>query len=214
MVLLALAVGAKVYPLVVLPILLLESRRVRSALAWFCGTLLLVHLPFLVVGPGGLRFSYWVQLKRGLEVESTGAAILLATGHRTLRDEPPGSKNVVGGTAHVVATVSSVLVVVAVLLVAWLYARHRGPRLVAAAAAVCGMVAFNKVFSPQYVTWLLGVVPAAGLVASAALVPILVLTHVVFDRFHAAQDLTWWVVPRDALVVALYAWLCRRTRRA
>lgn len=213
MVLLALGVGAKIYPIVVLPILLLESTRVRAALGWFAGTLLLVHLPFLVMGPGGLRFSYWVQLKRGLEVESTGAALLLATGHRTLRDEPPGSKNVVGGTAHVVAAVSSLLVVAAVLAVAWLYARRRGPQLVAAAAAVCGMVAFNKVFSPQYATWLVGIVPAAGLVATAALVPILVLTHIVFDRFHAGEDLTWWVVPRDALVVALYAWLCRRTSR-
>lgn len=213
MIVLALAVAAKVYPVVVLPVLLLQSPRVRAALGWFFGTLLLVHLPFLVLGPGGVRFSYWVQLKRGLEVESTGAAVLLATGHRTLRDEPPGSKNVVGGTAHAVATVSSVLVVVAVLLVAWLYARRRGPHLVAAAAAVCGMVAFDKVFSPQYVTWLVGIVPAAGVVATAALVPILVLTHVVFDRFHAGQDLTWWVVPRDALVVVLYVWLCRRTSR-
>ena len=53
------------------------------------------------MGPGGLRFSYWVQLRRGLEVESLGGAVLLVADrlgvyHATLRDEPPGSKNVVG----------------------------------------------------------------------------------------------------------------------
>ena len=221
MVLLALAVAAKVYPLVALPILLLESRRVRAALGWFAGTLLLVHLPFLLIGPGGLRFSYWVQLKRGLEVESSGAAVLLVLDrlglyHATLRDQPPGSKNVVGATAQVVGTVSTLLVIAAVL-----FAIHRRyPHLLGTAAAVCGFVAFDKVFSPQYVTWLVGLVPVAGTVASALLLAILALTHVVFDRFHAPGSggehyraaLTWWVVARDALVVVLYVWLVRSRR--
>ena len=219
MVLLALAVAAKLYPVVALPILLLESRRVRTALAWFGGTLLLVHLPFILVGPGGLRFSYWVQLKRGLEVESTGAAVLLFLDRigvydATLHDQPPGSKNIVGTTAQVVGTVSTLVVVAAVLFAI----RRRYPPLLGTAAAVCGFVAFNKVFSPQYVTWLVGIVPIAGAAASVLLVAILALTHVVFDRFHAPSSahyeasLTWWVVARDALVVALYVLLVRRRR--
>ena len=83
-------------------------------------------------------------------------------------------------------------------------------------------VAFGKVFSPQYVDWLVPLVPAAGAAASAFLLGILALTHVVFDRFHAPGGpdgahykaaLTWWVVARDLLMVALYVLLVLRLRR-
>ena len=61
------------------PIALIESwerggrELARRGLVWFVGVLFAVHLPFLIAGPGGVRFSYWVQIKRGLEVESLGA---------------------------------------------------------------------------------------------------------------------------------------------
>lgn len=232
-VLLALAVAAKVYPVVLLPIALVETWQLggrdagRRALEWFAGALVLVHLPFAVAGPGGLRFSYWVQLKRGLELESLGASILLVLDRLGLRHvataaKPPGSTNVVGGLADAVATLSSLVAVVAVLAVAWLYARRRGPPLLAAAAAVVAFVAFGKVFSPQYVDWLVPLVPAAGAVASALMLVVLGLTRIVFDRFHTPGGpsgehylaaLTWWVFARDLLVVGLYAWLVARLRR-
>jgi uncharacterized membrane protein len=233
-VILALAVAAKVYPVVLLPIALIQTwelggrERVRRALLWFFGVFAAVHLPFAVLGPGGLRFSYWVQIKRGLEVESLGGAILLGLDRIGLYDarlaaEPPGSTNVVGPLADAVATLSSFVALAAVLLVAWLYLRGRRDPLVAAAGAVLGFVAFGKVFSPQYVDWLVPLVPAAGAVASALLLGVLALTHVVFDRFHAPGGpggeqyeaaLAWWVIARDALVVALYVWIVLRLRQA
>ena len=232
-VLLALGVAAKVYPLVLLPLALIETWErggrdaVRRGLVWFVGILLVVHLPFAVTGPGGLRFSYWVQVKRGLEVESLGGAVLLALDklglhHVALRAESPGSTNVAGSLAGALATVSSLVALASVLLVAWLYLRHRRKPLVAAAAAVVGFIAFGKVFSPQYVDWLVPLVPAAGATASALLLGVLALTHVVFDRFHAAGGpggahykaaLTWWIVARDLLVVGLYALLVALLRR-
>ena len=222
-VLLALAVAAKVYPIVLLPIALIESgrERLRSALLWFVGTLVLVHLPFAILGPGGLRFSYWVQVKRGLEVESLAGGLLLALHHVRLATLPPGSTDVVGSLGDALAAVASLAALAAVLAVAWLYVRRREP-FVAAAAAVVGFVAFGKVFSPQYVDWLVPLVPAAGAAASALLLGILALTHVVFDRFHdpGGPDgehykaaLQWWIVARDLLVVALYALLVVRLRR-
>ncbi|MCW2977475.1 MAG: hypothetical protein JWM06_2756 [Actinomycetia bacterium] len=230
-VLLALAVAAKVYPVVLLPLALIDTwdrggrESVRRVLIWFGGTLLAVNLPFALAGPGGLRFSYWVQIKRGLEVESLPAAVLLVLDrlglhHSTLVASL--STNVAGSLASALATLSSLVALAAILFVAWLYYRRRGDLLVAAGAAVVGFVAFGKVFSPQYVDWLVPLVPAAGAAASAVLLVVLALTRVVFDRFHAPGGpsgehykaaLTWWVFARDLLVVALYGLLVVRLWR-
>lgn len=223
-VLLALAVAAKVYPVVLLPIALIESWQrggrelARRGLYWFIGALFLVHLPFAIAGPGGLRFSYWVQLKRGLEVESLGGSVLLLLDrlgirHVVLRDE--ASKNVVGTLANVIATVSFLVVVAAVLAVAWLYLKRNRSPVLAAAAAVTAFVAFNKVFSPQYVAWLGALVPGAGYIASGLVLVVLLLTRVVFQHFETGQatteewvrSLAWWVFIRDLLVVALFGLL-------
>jgi hypothetical protein len=230
-VLLALAVAAKVYPIVLLPIVLIESwdrggrDAVRRALAWFFGVLVLVHLPFAVMGPGGLRFSYWVQIKRGLEVESLGGGILLVLDRLgvhavTLRDEAPGSRDAVGALASAVAVVSSLAVAAAVLYVAWVYLRGRRDRVLACSAAVTGFVAFGKVLSPQYVTWLVALVPAAGIVAAGILIVVLALTRAEWDRFaephgsvhHWGAVLAWWIFARNLVLVALFGWLVLRLR--
>jgi uncharacterized membrane protein len=230
-VVLALAVAAKVFPLVLLPLALIETWErggrdaVRRALAWFGGALVLVHLPFAVMGPGGLRFSYWVQLKRGLEVESLGGGILLVLDrlgvhHVALRDAAPGSRDAVGSLATAVGVISSLAVVVAVLYVAWVYLNGRRDLLLAAAAAVTAFVAFNKVLSPQYVVWLVPLVPAAGLAAAGVLVGVLALTHLEWDRFasphgsvhHWGEVLSWWILARDLVLIALFALLVLRLR--
>jgi hypothetical protein len=208
------AVAAKVYPVALLPIALLYVRpRVRrSAFVSFAGVLVLAHLPFVILGPGGLRFSYWQQAKRGLELNSIGGAFLLAAhkvgiGHPRLGSEPPGSLNVLGGAADAIAVVSSVLVLCALVAAAVVFARsRRDPRalVVAAAAAVAGFVAFDKVFSAQYVDWLVPLVPLAGLAASAATVVVLGLTRLVFSHrsgIQAGGDAVWLLLARDTIVV-------------
>jgi Glycosyltransferase family 87 len=232
-VLLALAVAAKVYPLVLLPLVLVDTWErggrdaVKRAVVWFAGVLALVHLPFLVVGPGGLRYSYWLQLRRGLEVESLAGGFLLVLDrvglHQvTMRDESPGSRNVVGTLADALATLSSLVVIAAVILVVWLYVRRNRDFLLAAGAAVTAFVAFGKVLSPQYVVWLVPIVPAAGVAASAGLVAVLALTHAEFNRFAASHGtvdnwghvVSWWVLVRDLALVALFVLLALRLRAA
>jgi len=230
--LLGLAVAAKVYPAVLLPIALIESwerggrELARRGLIWFVAVLFAVHLPFAIAGPGGLRFSYWVQIKRGLEVESLGGSVLLVLDrlglrHVVLRDEAPGSKDAVGTLAKAIGTLSSLVLVAAVLLVAWLYLKRRRSLLLAAAAAVTAFVAFSKVFSPQFVDWLVPLVPGAGFAASGILLAVLLLTRVEFQHFVTgitgtrteddwARSLSWWVFTRDLLVVALFAVLAGR----
>jgi uncharacterized membrane protein len=210
------AAAAKVYPLAILPIALLyvvRSERVRGFLLC-AGVVALAHLPFLVLGAGGLRYSYRLQATRGLELNSLGGSLLLATGHRRLENEPPGSLNVVGGTADAVAAVSTVLAIAAVLLVTVRYARGRLPFITACAAAVTGFVAFGKVFSAQYVEWLTPLAPLAGTVAAAATAVVLVLTNAVFDHRSAlaAQHDVALLVVRNLCVVALFGVLLARDR--
>jgi len=212
------AVAAKVYPVAVLPIMVLAIERTlrRRALLTFLAVLVVVHLPFAALGPGGLRFSYEVQARRGLELNSLGSSILLAVlGHPQLANQAPGSLNVTGGLARTVAALGTVLVVAAIVAAALAYARGL-PLLAACAAAVTGFVAFDKVFSAQYVDWL---VPLAPLVAVGALgtVPVLVLTRLVFS--HRAELANVADVPlllaRNATVVALFVGLLlSRARRA
>jgi hypothetical protein len=208
------AVAAKVYPVALLPIALLYvgPRLRRSAFVSFAGVLVLAHLPFAILGPGGLRFSYWQQAKRGLELNSIGAAFLLAVhkvgiGHPKLGIEPPGSLDVLGGAADAIAVVSSILVLSALVAAAVVFARsRRDPHalVVAAAAAVAGFVAFDKVFSAQYVDWLVPLVPLAGLATSAATVVVLGLTRLVFSHrsgIRAGDDAVWLLLVRDTVVV-------------
>jgi uncharacterized membrane protein len=203
------AAAAKIYPAAVLPIALVfvpRARRLRG-LAFFAGVFVLAHLPFLILGPGGLRFSYTIQAKRGLELNSLGSSILLVSGDRRLANQPPGSLNVVGGTAHALAVVSAVLVLLAIALVTVLYARGRLPFLTACAAAVVGFVAFDKVFSAQYVEWLAPLAPLGGLVAAAGTALVLGLTHVVFSHRGALAEQRdcWIVLVRNLTVVGLFA---------
>ena len=186
---------------------------------------MLVHLPFAVMGPGGLRFSYWVQLRRGLEVESLGGAVLLVLRRLglhsvTLRDTAAGSRDAAGTLPDALAVVSSLVVVAAVLVVAWVYLRGRRDRVLACAAAVTAFVAFNKVLSPQYVIWLVPLVPAAGLVASGVLVVVFALTRAEWNRFvlphgsvqHWGDVLSWWILARDIVLVGLFALLVLKLR--
>lgn len=205
------ATAAKIYPVAVLPVALVfvpRACRLRGA-AWFAGVFVLAHLPFLILGPGGVRYAYTLQAKRGLELNSLGASLLLVTGHRPLANEPPGSLNVVGGTARAVAAVSTILVLVAIAVATWRYARARLPFLTACAAAVTGFVAFDKVFSAQYVEWLAPLAPLAGAVAAALTAAVLVLTHAVFSHRAALaqQHDIALLVARNLLVVVLYGWL-------
>ena len=81
-------------------------------------------------------------------------------------------------------------------------------------------VAFNKVLSPQYMAWLMPLVPATGIIEAGVLVAAFSLTHAEFNRFsqphgsieHWGQVLSWWIFARDLVLVALFALLALRLR--
>jgi len=81
---LALAVAAKAYPLVLLPLAAVHVGRRRGrrelaiGLAVFLAVLVAVVLPFAVLAPHGLVASFRDQAGRPLQIESLGSAFLLA----------------------------------------------------------------------------------------------------------------------------------------
>jgi hypothetical protein len=222
----AVAIAVKVYAIVLVPFVVLDARNRRRALAWLTAVLVVLHLPFLVTGPGGVRFSYWVQVKRGLESESLGGGVLLVL-HRlglvgvTLKDEAPGSRDLVGTLPDAVAALSTAAILAAVAFAWLLYRRGRADRVAAAAAAVAAFVAFGKVLSPQYLTWLVPLAPAVSLDVAVLFAAALVLTRVEWEEFvrpHGSipqwgDALSWWILARDLVLVTVFAAATRRIRR-
>jgi hypothetical protein len=223
---LALAAAAKIYPLVLLPPALAYAWRRRGAgeaavgLAVFLAVLAVVVGPFLVVAPAGLWESVSGQLGRPLQIESLGAAVLLAA-HRLGWYEPTvvsthGSQNLAGALPDALATAQTVGGGVALVAVWALFVRRRGERerlLLASAAAVVAFVAFGKVLSPQFLVWLLPLVPlvagSVGLTAAGVLGAALVTTHLWFPARYwdvvALEPAGWLVLVRDVLLAALFA---------
>ena len=221
---LGLAVSAKVYPLVLVPLAGIYvwrragPRRVGLALAVFAAVILVVVLPFAAYDAHGVVSSFRSQAERGLQVESFGASVLLMADRLGLYHahvvETTGvaGRNLSGSLPDAVATATLVLEALAVLAVWLLYARARdlrGRLPLAFAAAVAGFLAFTKVFSPQYLVWLVPLVVAVGEAISLVLVAVsLVLAQVWFFHYHALFRLawpTWLLAVRDLLVVAVFA---------
>ena len=218
---LGLGAAAKIYPLVLVPVALAWTLRRRGrreaalGLGIIAGVLGVVLLPFAVIAPEGLADSLGRQLGRPLQIESLGAAVLLAA-HQAGVYEPTvvsshGSQNLDGPLPDALAAVQSALQGLALLAV-WLAAR-RGSLLAGAAAAVTAFVAFGKVLSPQFLVWLLPLVPlvagAAGLTASGLLAAALVTTQLWFPYRYwdvvALEPAGLLVLARDLLLVALFA---------
>lgn len=231
---LGLAVTVKIYPLVLLPLALLLVRRRQGSrealvgLASFAAVLALVILPFLVIDAGGLFDSFNGQLERPLQIESLGASLLFAAHHFGYYDPTVvssyGSQNLSGAVPDVAAGVQVFAQLAAIVGIWILFARGhigRAGFLAAAAASMVAFVAFAKVLSPQFLIWLVPVVPLVlgriGVMASGLLAASLVTTQLFFPyRYWSIVELgnaTWLVLLRNALLIALVAVLLVAIRR-
>jgi hypothetical protein len=234
---LGLAAAAKIFPVVVVPpALAYVWRRYgrREALvcaAVFAGVVAIIFLPFVRLSPGGVWDSLHRQADRPVQIESLGSSFLLVAhqlGAWTIHlDLSHGSQNQGGSLADAFAAIQSV--VQALVIVALWVAFERGPatpeRLVRySAAGVAAFIAFGKVLSPQFLIWLLPLVPLVrgrrGLAASAVLALALVLTQLWFPyrywRLALHQDAiaSWLVFARDLVLVALVVVLAMPSRRS
>jgi hypothetical protein len=195
-------------------------------LAAFAFTVLLLVGPFAIVGWDGLVDSVRAQAGRGLQIESLGAAVLLAAHRIGLYDAEVGRGSTAALTrdlegtlpdALAVATSAGQVAAVAVVVLLFLRTRPSGERLtLATAATLAGFLAFARFVSPQYLVWLVPIVPlvggAAGVLATVLLGAALLLGRLWFFDYRevfALEGIVWFVVIRDLLLVVLYAVLLR-----
>ncbi len=236
--LLALGFAAKLWPAALLPIAVAYLWRRRgsdsalAAVATFVVVAAACFVPFAVVAPHGLHAMFTDQLDRPLQVESLGAAALMAAQHLGMHTvstiDSHGGQALSGRGAAFAADVSSALEVVAVIAIWIWFARLRRPSaeevLVAAAATVCALVAFDKVLSPQYLIWLVPFVAlvrgGVGLTVGGLVVVALALTQTWFPThywslaLHHASPWSWYLLVRDLALVALAVVLALELSRA
>jgi len=227
---LGLATAVKIFPVVLVPLACvwvwrrLGRRELAACLGIFFVALAACYVPFAIVAPDGVWHSISVQLSRPLQIESLGAASLVALHHLfglgVSTVSGSGSQNLAGTGSGAIAIVQTVLQGIA-LIATWVwFARGEadGERLTrAGAAAIVAFVAFGKVLSPQFMIWLspfvLLVRGRRGQVTAGLLVAALVLTQLWFPyRYwnYAIGFGDWpsaFVLLRDLVLVALFATL-------
>jgi hypothetical protein len=233
---LGLAIAAKVYPAVLVPLFVARTwalRGRREALVSsgvLLGVLGLCFLPFVVLGAGGVWASVVRQVSRPLQLESLGASVLLAAHHAfgvdvTVRSSH-GSQNLVGTLPDVLSVLQSLAALAVLGLIWFAFAREPLDRELlvrASAAAVCVLVALGKVASPQFLLWLVPLVPLVrgrrGLAATGLLGTALVLTQVWFPYrywdlvFDLDVVASWAILARDLVLLALLVVLVWPARR-
>lgn len=235
----ALVVGAgiavKLYPAVLVPLLAIAAwrrggrRETLVVVGLAALPAVVAYLPFLLVAPDGVLDSFGRQLGRPLQIESLGAGVLLALHHAFGMSldwaSGSGSQNLTGRPADALAVIQGVAQAAALLLVWWGFAR--GPatpeRLLRfSAAALVAFVAMSKVLSPQFLVWLVLLVPLVGGARSRAALWLTVLACALTAAWFPARywDLvrefdplaSWLVLFRGLTLVALLYVLTARER--
>ncbi len=217
---LAVGVGAKLFPLVLMPLVAVWTarrrgwRELRLAIAIWGAVELATFVPFAVIAPHGLWQSIWSQVSRPIQIESLVASYLTTFSH-------PHVVNSLGALAisgHGTLAAISTGVEVACLIALYLgFARGAvdDDRLMRyCAAAVATFIAFGKVLSPQFLIWLVPLVPLVrgrrGLAATLLLVAAMIDTQYWdnLPRYLAYVNSfanAWLVLARDLMLVAIVA---------
>lgn len=232
----ALAIGCavKIYPVVVVPVAAVHVLRTRGraelarSLAAFAGVLALLVLPFFALAPGGLGYSVKTQVARQLHLESLPASLLLAADMAgvyasSIVPGKPGSIDLDGSLPDALGVLATLVLFTALVLTFLAYLRAEESRellVLGTAASVTAFVALSKVISPQFLVWLVPLVPLVagppGSVATALLLGALVATQVEVVWEHPLRDVGWpvWVLlARNLVLVAVFLVLLRALAR-
>ncbi len=189
--------AAKLVPaLATLPLALLRHTAVRGYAVFFA-VLALFFGSALLFGGGGFLESFAYHADRGLQVESLAASILMMLGLVGGVAFEYGAFEVEGPMADLAASLSLPFTGALVLFTALaMYREHRAGRFGAeafpryAAALILAFMLGSKVLSPQYMIWLLPLVPLsfgglAGAGVSLVLLAACLATTQVFPTHYA-----------------------------
>jgi hypothetical protein len=205
--LVGLAASVKLYPLVLAPVLLLwwlARGQPKGAAAFACAAasgFLLPLLPLLAVAKGDTFVFLGYHSARGLQVESLPAGLLeiahLLGATRLDLVFNYGALHLQGGLAAAIKPwVAPAFLLSYGLLLAGAWSAFRGIRqakeslasrtlVEASAAAVLLFIVVNKVFSPQYLVWLLPFIPLLRGRLAALLALAAALTTVIYPILYA-----------------------------
>jgi hypothetical protein len=233
---LALGMGvlAKAYPLILVPaiaarwLLPLDLRRVVRFGAGLTVTLAVVMLPFALLGGDEVWRFLAYQAGRGLQIESIGGGLVMLDG--LVRGVPVtldfgfSAVQVTGALANTWLAILPWLIAAAfglLAVVGWLRARAEvasvgrltvptAARL--AAAAILVLLVTNKVFSVQYVVWLLpfaALLPRGQLLLAAAIGLLSAGVHPLtyLDLVAGQSGAVLLLNLRNALMLGLAAWV-------
>jgi hypothetical protein len=221
--LLGAGIAVKVWPGVLVPLAVAYVWRARGrrealiCLGVAAAVAVAILLPFVVVAPHGVWRTIAQQSTRPLQVESIGAALIVAAHHLfgtgVTMVSSDGSQNVGGTGADIVGAVQSVLQVAMLLAIWFAFARRERSReelVQFSAAAVVAFIALGKVLSPQFMIWLIPFAPLVRKWSAAVLfVAALVLTQAWFPQHYWQYALgfsstqSWLVLARDLVLLGL-----------
>ncbi len=217
---LGLGTAVKLYPVLLLPLVVIAAGRRAGARAAgaFVGSCAAVVLPFLVVAPHGVIESVRSQLSRHLQIETPLASVaLLAHSLGVVKVGVVSEAHTygLGGASGALLALLTTLLFLASLVLIWLNAprlvKSREGLVLAWAATLCGAVVFGRVLSPQYLIWLLPIVPLVGFRATLWFVAAMIATNVWYPVpyldvvLHLDRGGILLLVARNVLLMGLLA---------
>jgi hypothetical protein len=217
---LGLGTAVKLYPVLLLPLVVIAAGRRAGAraVAAFVVACVAVVGPFLVIAPHGVIESVRSQLGRHLQIETPLASLaLLAHSLGVVKVGVVSEAHTygLGGSSGALLAVLTTLAFLGSLALIWL----KAPRLVASreglvlawAATLCAAVVFGRVLSPQYLIWLLPFVPLVSFRATLWFVAALIVTNVWYPMpyldvvLHMDRGDILLLVARNVLLMVLLA---------
>lgn len=232
---LGLGVVTKIYPIVLLPIFstyYLAGRRYRALLRLLSGSvgaIGLILLPFFLVAPGRLFSFLQYHLMRGLQIESLPAGVISLVHVLGLAQAKIvnnyNADHIVSPLADIVLKwLPFVFILVFGVVLASCLRRFQDEHAIIGAISTDSLVAYivaalltfictNKVFSPQYMIWLLPFAPLLRRRQVSLLIAIFTITAIIYPfgykyllrNMHPTGVLLLNL--RNILLVSLLLWL-------
>jgi hypothetical protein len=220
--LLGLAIAAKLFALVLVPLLVVQALRDRGKQALLpvgvlFATTAIAFGAAAILSLKGARYPFTYLVDRPVEIESTAGSIVgleQVAGWRTLeRRESYGSINFEGNDAAYLGAALGLIGLLLLLLLWWRSATVTlsAQTLIArSTAAIAIALAASKVFSPQYLVWLVPLVALTSRrTALVVLATAVVLTRVWFPErwaeFNDIPPLFALAAPRNLAICLLAA---------